>query len=170
MKTTSHSKNIETNLSLSPRNEPLIPINSNTLLRTYCSRCLSLPLHIRIFTHQPRTCPLISPYQRANRCALSHSFIPAFPFFHRSRSGFSALAPLTPPYQRTHRSTPSPTNSRKHRTTSAQVRALFYRGNGAVLPYDQIVAPMLSEGMYGGIGEKSIEYPRKVYRVSEESL
>ena len=29
---------------------------------------------------------------------------------------------------------------------------------------------MLSERFYGGIGEKSIGYPRKVYRVSEESL
>ena len=52
-KTISHSKNIETNLSLSLRNEPLIPINSDTLLRTYRSRYLSLPLHIRVFTHQP---------------------------------------------------------------------------------------------------------------------
>ena len=42
--------------------------------------------------------------------------------------------------------------------------------NGAVFPYNQIVAPMLSEGMYGDIGEKSIEYPRKIYRVFPESL
>ena len=46
----------------------------------------------------------------------------------------------------------------------------LYDGNGAVLPYKQIVAPMLSEGMYGGIRKKSIEYPRKVYRVFPESL
>lgn len=85
-KTISHSKTIETNLSLSLRNEPLIPINSNTLLRTYRSRYLSLPLHIRIFTHQPRTCPLTSPYQHANRCAHSHSFIPAFALFFTERA------------------------------------------------------------------------------------
>ena len=38
-------------------------------------------------------------------------------------------------------------------------------GNGAILSYKQIVAPVLSEWLYGGIGEKSIGYPRKVYRV-----
>ena len=53
---------------------------------------------------------------------------------------------------------------------STHVRILFYRVSGAVLPYEQIVAPMLSEGMYGGIGKKSIGYPRKVYRVFPESL
>ena len=42
--------------------------------------------------------------------------------------------------------------------------------NGAVLPYNQIVDPMSFERLYGGIGEKSIEYPRKVYRVFPESL
>ena len=42
--------------------------------------------------------------------------------------------------------------------------------NGAFVPYKRIVAPMLPEGMYGGIREKSIGYPRKVYRVFPESL
>ena len=46
----------------------------------------------------------------------------------------------------------------------------LYDGNGAVLPYEQIVAPMLSERLYGGIEEKSIGYPREVYRVFPESL
>ena len=46
----------------------------------------------------------------------------------------------------------------------------MYVGNGETLPCKQIVAPKLSEGMYGGIGGKSIEYPRKIYRVSEKSL
>ena len=36
--------------------------------------------------------------------------------------------------------------------TVAHLRDLFYDGNGAVLPYEQIVAPMLSERFYGGIG------------------
>ena len=46
----------------------------------------------------------------------------------------------------------------------------LYDGDGAVVPYKRIIAPMLSEGMYGCIGKKSIEYPRKVYRVFPESL
>ena len=50
-KTISHSKTIETNLSLSPRNEPPIPINSNTLLRTY--RSPPLPLNLRTSTCLP---------------------------------------------------------------------------------------------------------------------
>ena len=46
----------------------------------------------------------------------------------------------------------------------------LYNGSGAVLPYNQIVAPKLSERLYGGIREKSMGYPRKVYRVSRKSL
>ena len=57
-----------------------------------------------------------------------------------------------------------------NRPTSAHLCTIFYRGNGAVVPYIQIVAPMLSEGMYGGIRKKSIEYPWKVYRVFPKSL
>ena len=38
----------------------------------------------------------------------------------------------------------------------------LYNGSGAVLPYNQIVAPKLSERFYGGVGGKSIGYPRKV--------
>ena len=41
----------------------------------------------------------------------------------------------------------------------------LYGRNGEVLPYNQIVALVLSEGMYGGIREKSIEYFQKVYRL-----
>ena len=48
--------------------------------------------------------------------------------------------------------------------------APLHVGNGAVLPYNQIVAPMPSERLYGGIVEKSIGYPRKVYRVFRKSL
>ena len=47
---------------------------------------------------------------------------------------------------------------------------LLYDGNGAVVPYKQIAAPMQSEVMYGGVREKSIGYPRKVYRVFRKSL
>ena len=47
---------------------------------------------------------------------------------------------------------------------------LLYDENGAELPYNQIVALVLSERLYGGIGEKSIGYPRKVYRVFPKSL
>ena len=46
----------------------------------------------------------------------------------------------------------------------------LYDGNRAVVPYERIVGYMLSEEMYGGIGEKSIGYPRKVYRVFPKSL
>ena len=46
----------------------------------------------------------------------------------------------------------------------------LYYEDGAVLPYDQIVGPKMSERLYGGIGEKSIGYRRKVYRVFQESL
>ena len=46
----------------------------------------------------------------------------------------------------------------------------LYDGDGSVLPYEQIVAPMPFERLYEGIGEKSIEFPRKVYRVFPESL
>ena len=61
-KTISHSKTIETNLSLSPRNEPLIPINSNTLLRTYRSRYLSLPLtHTRLYPPNHALVPSLLP-------------------------------------------------------------------------------------------------------------
>ena len=50
-------------------------------------------------------------------------------------------------------------------------------GNGALLPYNQIIAPILSERLYGSIGEKSIEFfPKKsieyfpkVYRVFSDS-
>ena len=41
----------------------------------------------------------------------------------------------------------------------------LYDGNGAVLPYEQIVVPMLFERLFGGVWEKSIEYFQKVYRV-----
>ncbi len=46
----------------------------------------------------------------------------------------------------------------------------LYGRNGEVLPYNQIVALVLSEGMYGGIREKSVEFSEKVYRVFSESL
>ena len=78
--------------------------------------------------------------------------------------------PHTSQQQCAHRSAPLSTNLGTNGSTSAHLRSRFYDGNGAFLPYEQIVVPMLSEGMHGGIGEKSIEYPRKVYRVSEESL
>ena len=46
----------------------------------------------------------------------------------------------------------------------------MYDGNRAVLQCDQIVAPISSGRLFGVVGEKSIEYPRKVYRVFPESL
>ena len=46
----------------------------------------------------------------------------------------------------------------------------FSHTNKSLLPHNQIVAPVLFERLYGGIREKSIGYPRKVYRVFEKSL
>ena len=53
--------------------------------------------------------------------------------------------------------------------TYAHLLSLSYDGNGSLLPYKRIVAPMLFERLYGGIGEKSIGYPRKVYRLFSDS-
>ena len=78
--------------------------------------------------------------------------------------------PLTPLHLRTYISALSSTNPRTSRLTSAHLCTLSYRGNTAFLPYEQIVAPMLSERLYGGIGEKSIGFSEKVYRVFSESL
>ena len=41
--------------------------------------------------------------------------------------------------------------------------------NKSFLPCNQVVAPMLYKRLNGGIWEKSIEYPRKVYRVFSNS-
>ena len=104
---------------------------------------------LRIFTHHPRTYHIISQHQRAHRSAPSPMLLRTFsPNFYGE----------TAPPQRT------------FTLISTHLRALFYRGCGAVLPYNQIVDPMSFERLYGGIGEKSIEYPRKVYRVFPESL
>ena len=46
----------------------------------------------------------------------------------------------------------------------------WYDWSRAVLPYNQIVASTPCERLYGGVREKSIGYPRKVYRVFPESL
>ena len=59
---------------------------------------------------------------------------------------------------------------RKSVLFSSEETERLYDESGAVLPYNQTVAPMLSERLYGGIWEKSIGYPRKVYRVFPESL
>ena len=90
-----------------------------------------------------------------------HSLTPA-PFLRRDtivsahlRPSFSALVPSL-----------LCTNA----PTVAHLCTIFYRGNGAVLQCDQIVTPMLSERLYGGIREKSIEFIQKVYRVYSESL
>ena len=48
--------------------------------------------------------------------------------------------------------------------------ALPLNENRAVLPCNQIVAPILSERFYGGIREKSIEYFPKVYRVFSDRI
>ena len=77
---------------------------------------------------------------------------------------------VTPQQQRAHCSAPLSTNLGTNGSTSAHLRSRFYDGNGTFLPYEQIVDPKSFDRLYGGVGEKSIEYPRKVYRVFPESL
>ena len=92
-----------------------------------------------------RTCPLTSPHQRVNCYALPYSFTPTFAQFPRRRRPTSAhLRPSnhaqTAPILHTFIKRPM------------YVRALFYRGRGAMLPYNQIVAPMWSERLYNRNG------------------
>ena len=177
-KTISHSKNIETNLSLSLRNEPLIPINSNTLLRTYRSRYLSLPLtHTRLYPPTHALVPSLLPTNMPTAAHIhTHSSL-HFPLFYRSRSGFSTLAPSvlhTCAPTAAHLRLPTHASTARHLRTfalfSTEVAEQLYDGIGAVVPYKRIVSPMLSERLYGGIREKSIEYFQKVYRVFSKSL
>ena len=77
---------------------------------------------------------------------------------------------LTPPNLRPLSLAHTTPHLRTFALLSSEGAEQLYDGNGAVLPYDQIIAPIPSEPLYGGIGEKSIEYPRKVYRVFPESL
>lgn len=109
-KTISHSKTIETNLSLSLRNEPLIPINSDTLLRTYRSRYLSLPLtHTRLY---PPTHALVPSLLRPTFSAPSYSFTPAFALFFTERATPCLCTFAYHPTQnRHHRWAPSPQSS-----------------------------------------------------------
>ena len=75
-----------------------------------------------------------------------------------------------PRTSRSHARTPLPTNLRINCAIAAHLHTSFSIANGAVLTYEQIVDPMSFEWLYGGVGEKSIEYPRKVYRVFRKSL
>lgn len=127
----------------------LVPITSDTLLRTYHSP-------------PPIPCPHFSaptfPSQR------THAF--PLPYAHPLRSAPRSRV-CTLSHSHTIR-TPPP-----HRTFvpfSAEGTVRLYDGNGAVLPYEQIVVPMLSERLFGGVWEKSIGCPRKVYRVFPKSL
>ena len=130
----------------------------------------SLPPHLRIFLHKPT---LVLPHVCASSLRISvlapHSSTPVHPplrtFVHKTTHKLPHICAL------------SLANPCKQSSIAAYLRfyfcaccALFCRGNGAVLQCDQIVTPMLSERLYGGIGKKSIEGPRKVYRVFPESL
>ena len=76
----------------------------------------------------------------------------------------------TPPHQHAHRSSLSSTNPRTSRLTPAHVRALFYQGRGAVVPYEQIVPPMQSNRCSHAVRGDVRRYLGKVYRVFPESL
>lgn len=112
-KTISHSKTIETNLSLSLRNEPLIPINSNTLLRTYRSRYLSLPLtHTRLYPSTHALVPSLLP-------SLLPTNIPTAAHLH-THSSLLLLCFL--PNEPLHACAPSPTTRRRTATTDGLLR------------------------------------------------
>ena len=77
---------------------------------------------------------------------------------------------LTPPNLRPLSLAHTTPHLRTFALLSAEGAERLYDDHGAELPYDQIVASKMSERLYGGIGEKPIGYPRKVYRVFTESL
>ena len=65
---------------------------------------------------------------------------------------------LTPPHLRPLSLAHTTPHLRTFALFSTEGAVLLYEGNGAVLPYEQIVAPMSFECSYGGIREKSIEF------------
>ena len=104
-------------------------------------------MHQRIFAHkptheQPRVCALASALLRTNTPTAAH------------------FRPLTHARAASHLRTFAPFSTKDAEQLS--------HTNKSFLQCNQIVAPMLSEGMYGGIWEKSIEFFQKVYRVSEK--
>ena len=134
----------------------------------------SLPPNRAILSTQPRhslypTAPFPLPNPTIPSNELRFHPLTFAPFLRRDtivsahlRKSFSALVPSL-----------LCTNA----PTVAYLRTLFYRGSGAVVRWGRSGAPIQSNhcshtvrAVVGGIGEKSIEYPRKVYRVSEKSL
>ena len=175
----------------------LIPIGSDKLryppnnippapYRTICSlerTSAHASAHLCPQTHaraapRLRTCLRTPPHQHAHRSSLpfqlqrTYALTPLHLRTHRSALPFQLQRTyaLTPLHLRTHRSSLSSTNPRTNRPTSAHLCTIFYRGNGAVVSYIQIVATMPCECFYGGIRGKSIEFFQKVYRVFPESL
>ena len=150
---------------------PHICALSPLLLRTFPQISMGNPLHR--CAPSPTTHALTISFLSTNAPTVAHLHPCSCVHFPRISMG-------KPP----HRCAPSPTThaqtlplQRTFTLISTHLRVLFYREGGAVvrcnrsiLPYKQIVAPTLSEGMYGGIRKKSIGYPRKVYRVFPESL
>ena len=55
-------------------------------------------------------------------------------------------------------------------STSVLVRALFYRGGGAVVRWGQSGAPILTNRCFDAVRGNVRRYQGKVYRVSEKSL
>ena len=126
------------------------------------------PMHLRTHCSTP---------QPMHQCTYSLTPLHLRPTAAHHHLGFSALTPSL-------LCTCTPTSAHFRPLTHAQAAShlrtfapfstegveQLYVGNGAELPCKQIVAPISSGRLYGGIREKSIGYPRKVYRVFPESL
>ena len=111
---------------------------------------------LRSFTHHPRTYHIISQHQRAHRSApspmLLRTFFPNF---------YGETAPPLRIFTHHPRTNPP---------TAAHLHPYFHAPSCPFLLRMRNGAPMPSERLYGGIREKSIGHPRKVYRVFRKSL
>ncbi len=130
---------------LCPEFSALLP----TLLRTNAP----IVARPRLLTHAGATPHLgtfvsKSTQTQFHRRVLSYSFTPIFAHFSAEKPPYSCAPSLLFPH----------------------TLRYFLPRKRSIVPYIQIVTPMPCECLCGGIGKKSIGYPRKVYRVFPESL
>ena len=131
------------------------------ILLTHSCKVAAPPLPT--FACPPRTFAHTSPHQRAYRSAPLYSFTPAFAhFLPKDPPRICAPSSSAP-------RTFAPSSTKEAKQMHREDRA-FSHTNKSFLQCNQIVGSLPSEGMYGGIEEKSIGYPRKVYRVFRKSL
>gem|GEM_PF-4456974 len=130
---------------LCPEFSALLP----TLLRTNAP----IVARPRLLTHAGAT-PHLGPFvskstqTQFHRRVPSYSFTPIFAHFSAEKPPYSCAPSLLFPH----------------------TLRYFLPRKRSIVPYIQIVTPMPCECLCGGIGKKSIGYPRKVYRVFPESL